>query len=68
MYRDSPGLTADLAVLDVTLHVATSWIDGDRVRLAAVRALDVRARVGSAVTEWKIAIEVGLVRIVTEAS
>ena len=68
MYRYSPGLAADLAVFDIALNVAASWVDAHRVGLAAIWARDVRARVGSAVAQRKIAIEIGLVRVITEAS
>src|SRR5437773_6102464 len=61
MYGDAPGLTADLAVLDVILIFAAPGVEADRDRLAAIRAGDLAARVGGAVAEWKVAIEIELV-------
>ncbi len=60
----TPRLTADRAILDVILSVAASRIERDRVRLAAVRARHHPARVGSAVAERKVPVEVELVRAV----
>jgi hypothetical protein len=61
MYRYSPGLTADLAVFDIILIAAATGIDADGVRLAAVRTDNVRARIGGAVAERKVTIEIEVV-------
>ena len=64
MYGYSPGLTADLTILDVALIIAAAGIDTDGVDLAAVRTRDVRAGVGRAVSQGKVAVQVELVGIV----
>ena len=59
MYGDAPGLAADLAVLDVVLRVAAAGVEGDGVRpRRSTGRATVPARVGCAVAERKVAIEV----------
>src|SRR5262245_11380709 len=64
MYRDTPGLAADLAVFDVILRVATAGIQADRVLFTTIRTQDSTAGIGCAIAEWKVAIEVELVVVV----
>src|ERR1041384_8359560 len=61
MYGDAPGLTADLTVFDVVLVFAASRVEADRICFAAVRTGDLAARVGGAVAERKVSIEIELV-------
>src|SRR5690349_16209154 len=61
MYGDTPGPTAYLAVLDVVLILSASRVEADGVRLAAIGAGDVAARVGGAIAEREVTIEIELV-------
>ena len=50
---DRPRLTANLAVLDILLHVSASRVERDLDRRAAVRTVDHRAAGSDAVVQWQ---------------
>src|SRR5262245_37008777 len=67
MYRNTPGLAADLTVFDVILYVAAARVQAHRILFAAIRAHDRPHGIGCAVTERKVAIEIELVVVVVKS-
>ena len=57
-HDNAPRLAADLTVLDVFLTIAATGIEGDDVLLATIRADDGPGRVGRAITEWKLVVQI----------